>query len=280
MHRFWLFFLVLALTAATSTAADEAERPHIQSFPSEYGTVYVIDEGDLRILRVGSPQSVDQTVVNLRDPNAIPLEYVRVAALAFAQVENPRRALMIGLGGGAFARVVRRHFPEVVLDAVDIDPVVVKVAQSHFGVKNDARTRLFVGDGDAHIRQNPGPWDLIFVDAYTGEDIPAHLATSEFFARVRQRLAPGGVAVMNLAVEEKALESKIRRRFFEAFGSCTAVKEKRWGNVLLFGHDQQKVNPKGSLVKKTRALVGQRKLPTESIPLAKSAGPCAVNPPR
>ena len=58
---------------------------------------------------------------------------------------------------------------------------------------------LTVHNEDARpwLRRSGGGYDAIFVDAYRQPYIPFYLATEEFFSLVRDRLAPGGVVVVN-----------------------------------------------------------------------------------
>ena len=73
-------------------------------------------------------EASEQSVIHLSDPDVVPLEYIRTSMLGFSFVDKPQDTLMIGLGGGAFVRLVRRFLPEVHVDAVEIDPVVVDIA--------------------------------------------------------------------------------------------------------------------------------------------------------
>ena len=67
------------------------------------------------------------------------------------------------------------------------------------------RTRnLTVYNEDARpwLRRSDGGYDVIIVDAYRQPYIPFYLATREFFELVRDRLAPGGVVIVNVGHPE------------------------------------------------------------------------------
>lgn len=271
-----LAFVILALMASATLLAevDASRARKVREFASKFGPVFVVDEGDTRSLRFGDPDGSDQTVIHLSDPKRVPLEYVQTAALGFSFPKAPRAALMIGLGGGAFMRVTRRWFPEVTMTAVEIDPVVVELAQQYFGVVADKRSHLVVDDGGRYLKRKTGPWDLVFLDAYDGDDVPAHLATRNFFDLVRVRLTPGGVAVMNLAVDDEKLQREIRDRFADAFPGCTAVREPEWGNVLLFGTATRKGHGAQALTARARALSKARGLPFQLGEMASTGDAC------
>ena len=59
--------------------------------------------------------------------------------------------------------------------------------------------KLTVHNEDARpwLRRSEGGYDVIMVDAYRQPYIPFYLATKEFFELVRDRLAPGGVVIVN-----------------------------------------------------------------------------------
>lgn len=283
MHRaapFVILVLVTSVALGAEPAPQDAPAQDggrvVREFASRYGPVFVVDEGRTRALRFGDPDAPDQTVIDRNDPSRTPLEYVRTAALGFSFPDKPRRALLIGLGGGAFVRVVRRYLPEVKTDAVEINPVVVEVAKEYFGIVDDDRSDLFVDDGGRFVKTHTGPWDLAFLDAYDGEEVPTHLATRAFFRLVRTRLTPGGVAVLNLAVEDEALAAQIRARFASAFAGCTAVEEPEWGNVLLFGTSSSRGHDKAALARRARALAKARGMPFALGEMAAAAGPCRV----
>lgn len=117
----------------------------------------------------------------------------------FAKVARPgiKDVLLIGLGGGTSARQFHGFYPDVTIDAVDIDPVVIDVAEKFFDVRRSDRLRLHAGDGRTFVRKSPKRYDLISIDAYThgryGSTIPPHVVTREFFEEVSSKLNDGGI---------------------------------------------------------------------------------------
>ena len=94
-------------------------------------------------------------------------------------LRRPRRRL-VGEADG-------RDFPELRLHAVELDPVVVDVAYRYFGLLRDPRLQVDVGDGRRFLAGNEKRWDVIVIDAFFADSIPAHLVTQEFLALVRSR---------------------------------------------------------------------------------------------
>jgi len=201
----------------------------------EYGDVYVVDQGGRRALRFGGVDGENQSEIVVGDPAAVPMEYVRLAAVSLAHTERPRRVMMIGLGGGAFSTMLWRAFPDLRIDVVEIDPIVVKAARALFGVPaDDPRYRIFVEDGLEYVRKNDGPYDLIFVDAYNGADIPDHLAGREFFVLLEGRLGEGGVVVLNVAIADEQ-EPALLDEFRAVFGDPACYRAEVDDNLIVVG---------------------------------------------
>jgi spermidine synthase len=143
---------------------------------SSFGTVLVTDENGLRVLRF-ERGGARQTVVKLGDPDHLELPYARVAMVSLALCDEPRRILVVGLGGGSLPMFLRKHYPTAEIDAVDIDPEVVYVAKRYFDFREDGRMRAHVGDGREFIERYRQPYDVIFLDAFSSDSVPAHLTT-------------------------------------------------------------------------------------------------------
>ncbi len=227
--------LLLCLMALTILACEDTSSRQIRfDRRSEFGRIFVVDEGDMRYLRFGSLHGSNQGTISLLDPNAVPMEYIRFAMLGMVLTPQAERVLMIGLGGGTFTTLLRRHFATLRIDAVEIDPVVVQAAKEYFGVQEDAHFRIHLEDGAAFIERTPLTYDLILLDAYAGEDMPEHLATQKFFEAVKSRLTSFGVAVLNLW-DEGDKEPLIEKRFRTTFPETACVRTADGFNLILFG---------------------------------------------
>jgi spermidine synthase len=194
----------------------------------------VFDEGPLRVMRFDSPEASEQSAIVRGRPGAVPIEYVRYALLGLALHGRPARVLMIGLGGGTFTTLVHRALPEISIDAVDIDPMVVAAARACFDLREDDRYRVHVADAAQWIARDRGAYDYVLLDSYAGEEIPAALRTEDFFRAVARRLAPGGVVAINVA-ELHAEGSSAVRAFRAVFTPFDCREAPTDGNVVIFG---------------------------------------------
>ncbi len=115
---------------------------------------------------------------------------------AFASLPGgPRRVGVIGLGAGAIAAYSRRGD---VFRFYEIDPQVAAVAVTEFTFLRDspAQTDVILGDGRLSLEREPGQhYDLLAIDAFSGDSIPMHLVTREAMATYVRHLKPDGVIV-------------------------------------------------------------------------------------
>ncbi len=186
---------------------------------SSYNTIIVTeDHKGMRTLlfeRGGGRQSV----VKPGDPDHLELPYARVALAGLALCEEPRRILVIGLGGGSLPMFLRKHYPAAGIDVAEIDPDVVDVAKKYFGFREDERMRAHVGDGRQFIENaRQADYDIIFLDAFGARDVPKQLTTREFLQITRRALVQSGVAVANVwRPASNPLYDRMVRTYQEAF---------------------------------------------------------------
>src|SRR5882762_1951405 len=109
---------------------------------------------------------------------------------------------MIGLGGGSAQRSFSKYHPGLLIETVEIDPVVVQVAREYFKFEESNTQKVRIEDGRVWLRRSTAQRDLIILDAYVkgryGSSIPQHLVTKEFFEQVRDHLNTNGVVAYNV----------------------------------------------------------------------------------
>jgi len=135
-----------------------------------------------------------------------------------ARSAPPRRIAILGNAGGTTARAYGHYFPGTEVDAVEIDRDLTRIGRRLFDLRGP-RLRTFSADARPFLEGTRARYDAIFVDAYRQPYIPFYLATREFFTLVRERLAPGGVVIVNVGHPsdssdlERVLSSTMRSVF-------------------------------------------------------------------
>jgi spermidine synthase len=112
---------------------------------------------------------------------------------------------------------------------------VVAIARQCFLVPaDDAQFEVTVGDGAEYMGRSGAPADIIMVDGYDAESHVEELATREFYDHCRERLAPGGMLVVNLWGGDRQFND-VLKRIEEAFsGGTLCLPARKPGNVIAF----------------------------------------------
>ena len=213
--------------------------------PSLFGDVLVVDSDSKRYLRFGDVCGADQSSIDLLAPDKVIVEYVRNASLSLIYAQNRQAVLVVGMGGGVFSNLLARNFPDIEIDAIEIDPVVVDVAKEYFGVKTTENYRIHIQDAADFIMQTNNHYDVIFLDAYDGDGIPEHLTDKTFFTQVAKLLKPGGVVVANFGLDSPVVYLMLAKRLREAVGATLCLHGKQEPNLVVIAGSSSinKVNP-------------------------------------
>lgn len=189
---------------------------------SLYHYIRVEQTGSVRTLRFRRRGTdYDESMVDIAQPLRLGMRYYRLMFAGFLFVPEPKRVLMVGLGGGTLPRVISHYFPGARVDSVELDPEVLKVARKYFLFRDGGNLKVYIRDGRVHIKslvRRKAKYDVILLDAFRGGYIPYHLTTKEFLEECRSILAPRGVVVANLWDDLRLYEYQ-RRTFAKVFAS-------------------------------------------------------------
>ncbi len=243
-------------------AIAPAQQKVLYEKQSPYNTIVVTeDDQGLRTLWF-EEGGARQSVVKLGDPDHIELPYAEVMPVGLALVEEPKRVLIVGLGGGTIPSFLRKHYPKMAIDVVDIDPDVVAVAKRFFGFREDATMRAHVADGRRFIEQRGGRYDVIFLDAFGSENIPYHLATREFLQAVRRALTPKGIAVGNVwSSSSNRLYDSMVRTYQDVFDQLYIVDVRDAGNKILIALPRKGRIKRDDLARRAGTISRQKQFP-------------------
>lgn len=182
----------------------------VHSEDSQFGKLLVFEENGERCMNFNSMHDVGrQTCMSLEQPAQLVFSYTRMMMTALYINPKPRNILIVGLGGATLQKTLAALLPDTVIDTVEIDPAVGKVAARYFGYQQGPRQRLFLEDGRAYIERahrDGQQYDMVMLDAFDVDYIPEHLMTLEFLRHVRGILAPGGVVVANTFTNSQLYE--------------------------------------------------------------------------
>ncbi|HET8611107.1 MAG TPA: polyamine aminopropyltransferase [Burkholderiales bacterium] len=200
--------------------------------------VYVSERRGVRSLHIGS--DVIQSSMRIARPDDLELAYTRGLMAFLLFNPEPRRILMIGLGGGSLAKFIHRHMPQARITAVEINPQVVAVARNCFGLPpEDGRFRIVIGDGADYLDGRRACADVIVIDGYDAQKQAASLVTADFYRACVAALTPDGVATANLWSDD-GQPGRCLGRIAETFpGGAVSFKAGRHGNLAVLGFKRQ-----------------------------------------
>jgi hypothetical protein len=139
---------------------------------------------------------------------------------------KPIRVGMIGLGAGSIAVYADA---DDVYRFYDINPAVVRIAKAWFTYLADSSGRMEIALGDARLsleREAPQGFDVLAVDAFSGDSIPVHLITDEAVGEYLRHIKPEGVIAFHVS-----------NRFLDLKPVLLAIAEKR-GLEYAYLHEQ------------------------------------------
>lgn len=219
----WLVLWALVLLLAGSlywTVQETRNGPRVM-VRSFYGALRVVEEtASPRIIQIGAhvqaqPESFPQRKlihgaivhgVQSFDPTrqrTTTTYYVARSGVALAIREanqsGPVRVGLVGLGIGTLAALgvtgdVYRFY--------EINPQVVEIARKEFTYLSDSTAKIEIAIGDGRLMlesELPQNFDVIALDAFSGDAIPVHLLTREAFELYFRHLKPGGVLAVHVS---------------------------------------------------------------------------------
>jgi spermidine synthase len=194
-------------------------------------TIAVSDERGVRSLHVGG--EAIQSSMRLGDPFALALDYTRCMMGFLLFHPEPRRALMIGLGGGSLPKFFLKHLRRTTVRVIELDPRIVTTARTHFALPVDGE-RLAVEIGDGAEALAPECCDVLVVDAYHDELHVPELASQEFYDAAFIALRDPGALVINFMNDDPKLDTYLQR-LERAFGGAVLAMPALYDpNILVF----------------------------------------------
>ena len=222
----------------------KAKEPEIKILARErspYNDIYVIRKGDYRELwfKGNDGDYFLQSRVDIGRQKQLALIYSNMMMASLLFCPNPRRLLMVGLGGGSVTNFLSKWFPDLKIDVVEIDEKVIEISKKYFFLKESNRYRIFQEDGRVFIKNRKGQeqYDWIVLDAFKSGSIPYHLKTHEFYKEIRSVLKPNGVVGSNLYGKGNSLKPRDTKTFLSVFPNIYCFEDTERVATVLIAND-------------------------------------------
>lgn len=240
-------FIFTLLIVAFTSISIQVYAAVIHSERSLYRNIIVEDENDLRCLKfnVRSTKS-HQSCLLKSQPEKLVFNYTKLLLSSLLLIDEPKRILIIGLGGGTMSNTLHQLFPQANIDNVEIDPAVIKVAREYFGFFENERIKAHAKDGRIFVKRamlKKQNYDLIILDAFNGDYIPEHLLTAEFLSECKDLLTANGVLAANTFSTSK-LYAHESATYQSVFGYFYNVKNQLNGNRIILAQKSHNLSHK------------------------------------
>jgi spermidine synthase len=132
---------------------------------------------------------------------------------AFAKLELEQRrlrdVLVLGCGAGSVIQILRgKYSKDCAITAVEIDPVVIELAREHFLIDRVNGLEIVCADAREFVEHTEKQFDLVVVDLFIDDQVPAPFRTREFVERLCEILVPDGWLVFNAIDDTKEAQAE------------------------------------------------------------------------
>lgn len=224
MHYWKILAVIIILFTNTTWAQEEAEIKELYYSADEFGPIWIIEKQGQRCLTFKPPSNPEaQSCMLPGEPSITLFDYPKIAISSIFLQDNPRKILMIGLGGASIAKGFNKLLPNVEFDIVEINPLIPKLAKEFFAFDPPPGTKIHTEDGVKFVNSSPSEsYDLIIVDAFTKDYIPPAMLHRAFSQDLKRVLKEDGVLCVN-TLTGSPYERRETQIFKDMFGKIYGI---------------------------------------------------------
>lgn len=249
-----VFFLVFAscqnsraqqetnVTSSVTEVSLVSPLPEQLSFESEYSSILLDERGSTRTLYFvrDNGEIVIESQVDVANSENLLIRYTRTMFANYLFNPTPTRVMIVGLGGGAMVKFIEHYDSDLFVDVVEIDPVIVQIADEYFGVRNSEQVHITTGDGFAYLEAATETYDTVYMDAFLkpsnntdSTGVPLRMQTVRFYEGIQSHLTETGNVIFNLNHGEELVENIEAIR--SAFPQTYIFRVMGAGNTIVVG---------------------------------------------
>ncbi|GAA5138043.1 spermidine synthase [Thalassotalea piscium] len=243
MNKFAVLIFALIYPLSLLSAAEVIHQER-----SMYRNILVEDSDNVRCLKFNEQTNeTHQSCLYKNDPQRLVFNYTKLLFSGLLVLDKaPERVLIIGLGGGTMSNSIHQLYPNAIIENIEIDPAVLKVARQYFGFIENERISSKVADGRIYIKRaaiKNQQYDWIILDAFNGDYIPEHLLSQEFLKECKDLLTSGGILTSNTFSVSKLYDHE-SATYKSVFGDFFNVRNGKNSNRVILTSNQPLPNGK------------------------------------
>lgn len=171
----------------------------IHSVNDPYGLIQVFDTEQARSLYFDS--DIEQSRFYFDSPFRPAFEYQQLIIQSIcekAEHQPLHRTLMLGMGGGTIANHLHHLFPKLQIHIVELRSAVIEIAYDYFSLSDSPEIDVIHEDAAVYVTQANTPYDVIIVDLFDDQGIPAPFTQLAFQQQLHANLCKQGLLLFNL----------------------------------------------------------------------------------
>jgi spermidine synthase len=200
-QRAMCFNLIFVLCVSPSFVSLWASRDYLFARRNYYGIYEIFDDQGLRVLVNGTTGHGGQYL--LAEKQMQPLMYYHrktpVGKLMESKLYDFHTVGIIGLGVGTLAAYGKEGQK---MDFFELDRDVFFIANRYFTYLKNSRAKINYIFGDARIELSKVPrnrYDLLVMDAFSGDSVPMHLLTTNAMSEYKNRITQSGIILFHIS---------------------------------------------------------------------------------
>lgn len=195
----------------------------------EYGAVRIYDDGNKRYMAFADDDEQSECLKS--QPAQVQHDYSRVMLLSLLFVAEPKKVLLLGLGGGVLAHALFKANSKTKIAAIEIRPAVIAAASQYFYLPQSKRLRLIEADAFEIMAQSAADCpsgfkrcDIIMTDLYNADGMESRQLDQAFLMACIDRVNDKGCLVINCWKQHRSqseLLDLLLENFAEVWSSTT-----------------------------------------------------------
>jgi len=190
--------------------------------------------GELRWMHFGS--NAVQSCMSLSKPHQLLLSYTEAMLAGLVFIEQPKRLLNLGSGGGSLIRFFNKTLPKLLVDSVDSSAEVIDLSRRFFEISES--NPLHCMNAEDFVADAAITYEAIFCDLFAGSSHPDCMFDESFYDNCHSRLESAGLLVVNLLITDQAQMIKLLQQVRKHFATLVLMAVPDHTNTILFALKQ------------------------------------------
>lgn len=159
--------------------------------------------------------SVNDVIYSFEDKYT---SFQKAFELVKPEIRNIEKVLVLGYGLGSISTILYKlHHITPQITAVDIDPVVLELAAKYSVLPDEMEVKYIKADATEYINEDSRQYDLICIDLFIDDKVPAVFRSEAFLDTINERLTDNGMLLFNWLYSDFAQKQEADRYFYDVF---------------------------------------------------------------